>query len=72
MAKSDNRGDNETSMQDQIGHTFVNLQKAEAYLDEHADEIPGDEKESIEAKNDRRKASISNLMGEKQTDEARR
>ena len=66
-----NRGDNETSMQDQIGHTFVNLQKAEAYLDEHADDISDDEKDSNEAKNDRRKASIDNLIGEN-TDEARR
>lgn len=71
MVRPDNRGSNETSMQDQIGHTFVNLQKAEAYLDEHADEIPDDQKESIEAKNDRRKASINNLIGET-TDEARR
>jgi small acid-soluble spore protein (thioredoxin-like protein) len=33
---------------------FFNLQEAEDYLDEHASEISTDEKQAIEAKNERR------------------
>ena len=71
MAKPDNRADNEAHLQDHIDHTIVNLREAEDYLDEHADEITPDEKHSIEAKNDRRKASIKDFIAEKK-DEARR
>ena len=69
MAKPDNRADSEAYLQDQIGNTFVNLQKAEDYLDEHADEITDDERQAIEAKNDRRQESINDLIAEKR-DEA--
>ena len=71
MVRLDNRSDNEGHLQDRIDHTFANLREAEDYLDEHADEITSDEKQSIEAKNDRRKASIKDLIKEKK-DEARR
>ena len=71
MAKPDNRADNEAHLQDHIDHTFANLREAEDYLDEHADEISSDEKQAIEAKNDRREASIKSLIAEKK-DEARR
>ncbi len=71
MVRLDNRSDNEGHLQDRIDHTFANLREAEHYLDEHADEITSDEKQSIEAKNDRRKASIKDLIKEKK-DEARR
>ncbi|MHB8072794.1 small acid-soluble spore protein Tlp [Desulfosporosinus fructosivorans] len=65
MAKPDNRADNEVHLQQHIDHTFENLREAEDYLDEHADEISSDEKQSIEEKNDRRKESIKSFIAEK-------
>ncbi len=65
MAKPDNREDNEVHLQQHIDHTMANLREAEDYLDEHADEIPSDQKHSIEAKNDRRKESIKSFIAEK-------
>ena len=65
MAKPDNRADNEAHLQQHIDHTFDNIQEAEDYLDEHADEITADEKQNIEAKNDRRKESINGFVAEK-------
>ncbi|HTG67813.1 MAG TPA: small acid-soluble spore protein Tlp [Candidatus Udaeobacter sp.] len=69
MAKPDNRADNEERLQSHIDHTVANLQEAEDYLDEHASEISADEKQSIEAKNERRKVSIEGFAEEKK-DEA--
>lgn len=65
MAKPDNRSDNEVHLQQHIDHTLTNLREAEDYLDEHADEIAADEKQAIEAKNDRRKESIRSFIAEK-------
>lgn len=69
MAKPDNRADNEAHLQKHIDHTIANLHEAEEYLDEHADEITADEKDAIEAKNDRRRGSIDSFIAEKR-DEA--
>lgn len=69
MAKPDNRADNEAHLQEHIDHTVANLQEAEDYLDEHSSEITADEKQMIEAKNDRRKESIDAFVEEKK-DEA--
>ncbi|MFZ3129688.1 MAG: small acid-soluble spore protein Tlp [Desulfosporosinus sp.] len=69
MAKPDNRADNEVHLQQHINHTFANLREAEDCLDTHADEITEDEKQAINAKNDRRKDSIRNFFAEKK-DEA--
>lgn len=69
MAKPDNRADNAAHLQEHIDHTLANLNEAEDYLDEHADEITADEKQGIEAKNDRRKQSINSFVAEKK-DEA--
>jgi len=71
LSKPDNRADNEVHLQQHIDHTFANIQEAEDYLDEHADEITADEKQAIEAKNDRRKESIKSFIAEKK-DEAQR
>ncbi|KGK88391.1 spore protein [Desulfosporosinus sp. HMP52] len=71
MAKPDDRSDNEEHLQNHIDHTFVNLREAEDYLNEHADEISDDERQAIEAKNDRRRESIDYFIAEKK-DEARR
>ncbi|SFL15490.1 small acid-soluble spore protein (thioredoxin-like protein) [Paenibacillus sp. 1_12] len=69
MAKPDNRSDNEAHLQKHIDHTLANLQEAEDYLDEHADEITTDAKQTIENKNNRRKESINSFAEEKK-DEA--
>lgn len=69
MAKPDNRADNEAHLQEHIDNTIAKLHEAEDYLDEHAGEITADEKQAIEAKNDRRKESINGFIAEKR-DEA--
>ena len=69
MAKPDNRADNEVHLQEHINHTISKLHAAEDYLDEHASELTADEKQDIEAKNDRRKESIKGFIAEKR-DEA--
>ncbi|TXK74016.1 small acid-soluble spore protein Tlp [Paenibacillus sp. N3.4] len=71
MAKPDNREDNPIHLQNAIDHTLANLREAEDYLDEHADEITAEEKQSIESKNDRRKESINGFIEEKK-DESNR
>jgi len=65
LAKPDNRADNEIHLQEHINHTLANLHEAEDYLDDHADEITADEKQAIEAKNDRREESIKSFVAEK-------
>ena len=65
MAKPDNREDNPARLQNAIDHTIANLHEAEDYLDEHADEITSEEKQSIESKNERRKESINGFIEEK-------
>ncbi|MGO4374183.1 small acid-soluble spore protein Tlp [Paenibacillus sp. 2TAB19] len=69
MSKPDNRADNEVHLQQHINNTAENLQEAEDYLDEHASEISVSEKQDIEAKNERRKQSMSGFEEEKE-DEA--
>lgn len=71
MSKPDNRADNEVHLQNSIDHTFANLREAEDYLELHADEIPAEQKQAIESKNERRKESISAFIKEKK-DEATR
>lgn len=65
MAKPDNRADNDVHLQEHINHTLANLRKAKDYLDEHAGEISAEEKQDIEAKNERRKESIEAFIAEK-------
>jgi len=69
LAKPDNRADNEEHLQEHIDHTIANMEEAEEYLSEHADEISADEKQIIEAKNDRRRESVNGFIDEKR-DEA--
>ncbi|MFC5652928.1 small acid-soluble spore protein Tlp [Paenibacillus solisilvae] len=66
MAKPDNRADNAAHLQEHIEHTEANLQEAEDFLDEHASEISAEQKQGIEAKNERRQASIESFEAEKQ------
>jgi len=65
MAKPDNRADNAEHLQAHIDNTVANLQEAEDYLDEHASEISVTEREAIESKNERRKASFEAFAEEK-------
>ncbi|MBD0379362.1 small acid-soluble spore protein Tlp [Paenibacillus sedimenti] len=69
MAKPDNRENNPARLQNAIDHTVANLREAEDYLDEHADEISAQDKQDIEAKNDRRKESISGFIAEKRDEQ---
>lgn len=64
MAKPDNREDNVSHLQEHVQNTIDNLEEAEDYLDEHADEINPSERESIEEKNERRQASIDSFRSE--------
>ncbi|MDO7908071.1 small acid-soluble spore protein Tlp [Paenibacillus sp. JX-17] len=64
MAKPDNRQDNVAHLQKSIQNTIHNLNEAEAYLDEHADEISAQERSQIEAKNERRQDSIRGFRSE--------
>lgn len=66
MAKPDNRADNAEHLQQHIEDTQQNLQEAEDYLDEHAEEISNVDKQNILEKNDRRKNSIQAFESEKQ------
>ncbi|MFD0697147.1 small acid-soluble spore protein Tlp [Paenibacillus sp. GCM10027628] len=69
MAKPDNRENNPARLQNAIDHTIANLHEAEDYLDEHADEISAQDKQNIEAKNERRKESISGFIAEKRDEQ---
>lgn len=66
MAKPDNRADNAEHLQAHIENTEANLQEAQDYLDEHASEIAPQERQAIEAKNERRQESIDSFEAEKQ------
>lgn len=70
MAKPDNRADNVEHLQEHVQNTIDNLEEAEAYLSEHAEEISGEEAANIRAKNERRRESIKGLRSEIK-DEAR-
>jgi small acid-soluble spore protein (thioredoxin-like protein) len=65
MAKPDNRADNEVHLQEHIDHTVENLHEAKDYLDEHANEISPEDRQAIEAKNERREKSIDAFVEEK-------
>lgn len=69
MAKPDDRSDNAEKLRQMAGQTAGNLEEAEQYLDEHADEISATEMQNIEAKNERRRSSIAGFREEAQ-DEA--
>jgi small acid-soluble spore protein (thioredoxin-like protein) len=64
MAKPDNREDNVEHLQQHIKNTAHNLEEAEDYLDEHADEIGATERTNIEEKNENRRESIQSFRSE--------
>jgi small acid-soluble spore protein (thioredoxin-like protein) len=59
MAKPDNRSDNVAHLQEHVQNTEDNLEEAEGYLDEHANEISHEELDGITEKNQNRRQSIS-------------
>ncbi|WP_426453754.1 small acid-soluble spore protein Tlp [Paenibacillus sp. S-38] len=64
MAKPDNRADNVERIQFNINHTISNFNEAEEYLAEHADEITPQDRQAIEAKNERRLQSLQSFREE--------
>lgn len=70
MAKPDDRSDNVEKLQQHVQNTIQNLEEAEEYLDEHADEISSTELNDITEKNANRRESIAGFRQEIK-DEAR-
>lgn len=66
MAKPDDRSDNAEKLNQMAQNTNENLQEAEQYLDEHADEISATEKQNINSKNERRRQSVAGFQAEAQ------
>lgn len=64
MAKPDDRSDNAEKIQNAVNNTIENMEESEDYLDEHADEISGDELQAIQEKNRNRAASIEGMKEE--------
>jgi small acid-soluble spore protein (thioredoxin-like protein) len=64
MAKPDDRSDNVEKLQEMVQNTIDNLEEAEDYLDEHADEISPQERHAIEEKNENRRRSIRGFRNE--------
>lgn len=64
MAKPDDRSDNAEKLQTMVQNTIDNLEEAEDYLDEHAEEISGTEAQAIKEKNENRRESIAGFREE--------
>ncbi len=64
MAKPDNRADNVEHLQKAVQNTVENLNEAEDYLAEHAEEIGSTELNQIRSKNERRRESIQGFREE--------
>jgi small acid-soluble spore protein (thioredoxin-like protein) len=64
MAKPDNRSDNVDHLQEHVQNTIDNLEEAESYLDEHAEEISPEEASAIRNKNENRRESIKGFRSE--------
>lgn len=70
MAKPDDRSNNAARLRNAIQNTEHNLQEAEDYLDEHAEEISPQELNGIQQKNKNRQASIAGFQNELQDEES--
>lgn len=64
MAKPDNRADNVEHLQNHVKNTLQNLEEANDYLSEHADEISSSELNDIKEKNQNRRESIEGFKEE--------
>jgi small acid-soluble spore protein (thioredoxin-like protein) len=64
MAKPDDRSDNVEKLQEIVQNTIDNLEEAEDYLSEHAEELSPEEIQAITEKNRNRRQSIRGLREE--------
>ncbi|MGE7274340.1 small acid-soluble spore protein Tlp [Brevibacillus panacihumi] len=64
MPKPDDRSDNVEKLQDMLQDTEQNIRESQDYLRAHGDEISAEEKQEIEAKNQRREESIDGFRQE--------
>lgn len=64
MAKPDNRADNVDHLQEHVQNTINNLEEAEDYLSEHADEISSAELRDVKVKNEHRREAIQGYREE--------
>lgn len=64
MAKPDDRSDNAEKLQEKIANTLENLRESEDFLKAHADEMAAEDRQDIEAKNERREESIEGFRAE--------
>jgi small acid-soluble spore protein (thioredoxin-like protein) len=69
MAKPDNRADNAEKLQAAVQNTLENMEEAQEYMTEHADEISNMERSNIEQKNERRRESIKGMKNEIQDEQ---
>lgn len=58
MAKPDDRSDNVEKLQKMIDNTMENIRESREYMKAHADEMPAEQREQMQAKNERREQSI--------------
>jgi len=64
MAKPDGRTENVDRLMKNVRHTIENLNEAEAYLQEHAEELSPEQAAAIREKNERRRENIDRLKEE--------
>lgn len=64
MARPDSRTENVDKLNKRAEHTIENLNEAQEYLQEHAEELAPQEAAAIRAKNERRRENIEALEGE--------
>lgn len=64
MSKPDNREDNVAHLQKTINNTVKKLYDGQDYLDEHANELSGEEREQLKEKNRRRDKALDQLRSE--------
>jgi small acid-soluble spore protein (thioredoxin-like protein) len=64
VAKPDDRSDNVEKLKDSVQNTTENLDEAQDYLAEHAEEIGDTERNQIQEKNRKRQASIEGFREE--------
>ncbi|GGH18428.1 small acid-soluble spore protein Tlp [Paenibacillus segetis] len=70
MAKPDDRSDNVQKLNTSIQKTIENYREGQDYLDEHADEITGEEIKQIEKKNTKRLNAIEGFRAEVEDEKA--
>ncbi|MDQ0300048.1 small acid-soluble spore protein (thioredoxin-like protein) [Salibacterium salarium] len=62
--KPDDRSNNPERIENTIGHTLQNMDEARDFEKAHSEELSEEEKQQIEAKNQRREESIDGMRQE--------